>query len=82
MDFDFDCLGALLFGGFALGSREMRMAGEMRRMSSNEGIDEYAVVAERIAKTLRRKSVTTAAERYGVKKERRAWSADQSNIAA
>lgn len=60
----------------------MRTAGEMRRMLSRSGAEEYSVVANRIAMTLSRKSVIRDAAVYGVKKERRDCRADQRRTEA
>lgn len=57
--------------------RKSRTAGETRKMLRRRGADEYAVVANRMARTLRMKSVAIAAGPYGVKNESRDWSADQ-----
>ena len=46
-------------------------------MFRSHGADAYAVVANKIAKTLRRKSTKREAGLDGVKKDNRDWSADQ-----
>jgi hypothetical protein len=54
----------------------------MRRMFRRRGEEEYAVVANKMAPTLRRKSVRSDAAEYGAKKERRDCRADQSKTEA
>lgn len=46
-------------------------------MLRRRGADEYAVVANRMASTLRIKSAAIPAGPYGVKNDSRDWSADQ-----
>jgi hypothetical protein len=64
------------------GSNRTMRAGEMRRTSRSKGADEYAVIAKRMAPTLRRKSAINATGPYGVKKDCRDCRDDQSRAAA
>jgi hypothetical protein len=75
--------GLLLLGeGRGSESTDMSIAGDISNRFRRTGIDEYIVVAKRIERTLRRKSVSRATERYGVKKDRRDCKADHKRTAA
>jgi hypothetical protein len=54
-----------------------RIAGEMRRIFRRSGVEEYSVIANRIAPMFNKKSVTKEAAVYGLKKERRDCKVDQ-----
>ena len=63
------CLDGFLGPSFTFGNRRMTNAGEMRRMLRSRGAEEYAVMAKRMAPTLRRKSAISATGPYGVKND-------------
>jgi hypothetical protein len=74
-----DLRGGLAFWGgrWLCRVRNSRTAGETRKMLRRRGAEEYAVVANSMAKTLRMKSVAIAAGPYGVKNDSLDWRADQ-----
>lgn len=63
------CLDGFLSPSLTFGDRRMTSAGEMRRMLRSRGAEEYAVMAKRMAPTLRRKSAINATGLYGVKND-------------
>jgi hypothetical protein len=74
---DVDLRGGLAFLVRGGDINRRNRTGETRRMFSSHGADEYAVVANKIARTLRRKSVKRAAGLACAKMDNRDWSADQ-----
>ena len=66
---DETCLDGFFGLSLTFGDRRMTSVGEMRRMLRSRGAEEYAVMAKRMAPTLRRKSAINATGPYGVKND-------------
>jgi hypothetical protein len=79
----------LLIGRWACGRvgagfevRYKNAAGSIKRILKSHGVDEYIVVAKRVAQQFMRKSTKTAKGLYGVNVRLRDWRTDQRKIAS